>query len=376
MKTIHRILAVLLAVLLLFSCAAAAFAFPASEEGDARDETFGIAKGYVRTKEVYRSPEGNTHSIVWAYNNRGQLVKEVETSKGDGYSGSVTTTWAYDKKGNLVKEVIYENDCIITTTYVNNAKGKVTTEIRNTVYEDNSVYQTTRTYAYNKAGKLTKALAYYDDCEEVTTCTYSKSGLLTKEVRTQSYEDNTQSRYTTTYAYDKNGNETKKSMVDKDRYGSVEKRSYVSVYDEKNRCVKMTETYSFVNGDYTAANRDVTTYAYDKHGNVTKEVFKSTQDDGSRRSVVFVNTYDADGNRIKQTVTEKSADYNAKTTTAYTFDKKGRLLKEVTVSKGTDGTDRMTEAYAYDKAGNLTKYVFSGSYGKSVTTYAYQKIGA
>ena len=165
-------------------------------------------------------------------------------------------------------------------------------------------------------------------------------------------------------------------MVDKDRYGSVEKRSYVSVYDEKNRCVKMTETYSFVNGDYTAANRDVTTYAYDKHGNVTKEVFKSTQDDGSRRSVVFVNTYDADGNRIKQTVTEKSADYNAKTTTAYTFDKKGRLLKEVTVSKGTDGTDRMTEAYAYDKAGNLTKYVFSGSYGKSVTTYAYQKIGA
>lgn len=376
-----KLIAILLALLLMCSVALPVFAFPSTDEGDGRDETYGIAKGYVRTKESQKSTEGYSNVITRTYNKQGKLTKEVQKSKSDDYSGTSITKNTYDKKGNLTKSVYYENDYVITDTFAYNSKGNVTKETRKIAYEDNSTWTLIRTYTYNKAGKVTKELAYYDDCEDIKTCTYDKKGNLTKEVRTQSYEDNTQTKNTITYAYDKNGNETKMSIVDKDRYGSVEKHSYVCVYNEKNLCVKMTEKWSFEDNEGNIEKSSaVSTYTYDKAGNLTKEVFKSTYGDGSKRTLTFVNTYDETGNKVKAVTTEKSDGYNAKTTATYTYTA-GLLTKEATVTKDGDGTFKVTETYAYDKAGNLTKYVCAykyadGTANKEVTVYTYQKIGA
>lgn len=371
--------ALLLALVLALSLALPAFAFPSSDEGDGRDETFGIAKGYVRTKESRKEGE-NAYLCVRTYNKQGKLTKETVTNKGVDYTYTSTTTNTYDKKGNLTKEVIAESDYTNVTTRTYNSKGKVTKEVRKITYEDNSTFLSTRTYTYDKAGNLTKELAYYDDCEDLTTYTYNKAGDVTKQVQTQKYEDNTQDQTTQTWTYDKKGNETKWTMTEKDRYGGSEKRTRVSAYNQKNLCTKMTETWSFINNDgSTGKTTDVTTYTYDKKGHVTKETFKQTFGDGSVRLLVFVNTFDEKGNKIKVALTEKSDGYNIKSTTTYTYKNK-RLVKEVTVSKDEDGTSKTTETYTYDKAGNLTKYdcvyrYSDGSGGKETTTYAYQKIG-
>ena len=55
-----KAIAVLLALVLMFGAALPAFAFPMTEEGE--DETFGIAKGYVRTKEVQKNSDGSSIS--------------------------------------------------------------------------------------------------------------------------------------------------------------------------------------------------------------------------------------------------------------------------------------------------------------------------
>ena len=375
-----KLLAILLALLLMLSVALPALAFPSSEEGDGRDETFGIAKGYVRTKE-HRKEGEDAYLCVRTYNKQGKLTKETQTTKVSDYSYTTTSKYVYDKKGNLTKETLYESDYTIVTTRTYNSKGKVTKEVSKTTFEDNSTFSSTRTYTYNKAGNVTKELAYYDDCEDLTTYTYNKAGNITKQVQTKKYEDNSQDKTTQTWTYDKNRNETKWTMIDKDRYGSTEKRARASVYNQKNLCVKVTETWSYTNNKgSTDKSKDVTTYTYDKKGRVTKETFKQTFGDGSVRTLIFANAYDEKGNLIQKVITEKTDDYSIKSTTTYTYNNK-RLVKEVTVNKDEDGTFKTTETYTYDKAGNLTKYVCSyryadGSGSKETTTYAYQKIAA
>ena len=365
----------LFALVLAFSLALSAFAFPVSEEGDARDNTYGIAKGYVRTKEAYRDDEGSSHSYTWTYNKQGKMVKEVETSKSGDSVDRYITKWTYDKKGNLKKQVITGGDSVITDTYTYSKKGRLTKEAHTIAYEDNSVHRSDRTYTYNKAGKVEKETAYYDDCEDITTYTYNKAGKLTQEVRTQSYEDHTRAQTTTTYTYDKNGNETKMIIVKHDRSGGVDKESYVSVYNDKNLCVKVIQKYLYTNGNHTERSSDVMTYTYDNNGNVIKEVYKTTYEDGSRRTVVFSSTFDDDNRLVKYVTTEKSSDYPHKTIKAFSYNKKGKLVKEATVTKDDNGVEKSIETYTYDKAGNLVEYVCSGSSGESVTTYAYKRTG-
>ena len=118
MKTSKRILAILLAVALAFSLALPAFAFPASDEGDGRDKTYGIAKGYVRTKESTKDSDGNAHVTATVYNKQGKPVKVTQTNKGDDYSYTSTEKYVcayrYDD-GSASKE---------TTTYTYQKIGK------------------------------------------------------------------------------------------------------------------------------------------------------------------------------------------------------------------------------------------------------------
>ncbi len=374
-----KAIAILLALVLMFGAALPAFAFPMTEEGE--DETFGIAKGYVRTKEVQKNSDGSSNSVVTSYNKQGKPVKQVETWKEKDYTSTTTTVSSYDKKGNLTEEIIYYNDYISTSTYVYNKAGQETKYVHRVDFEDNTSMTTTTLTTYNKSGKEAKKVSYHDDSVETTVYTYNKAGKLTKEVTNEVYEDNTKDTMSTSYTFDKKGNEIKMVMTYKDRYGTNEKRSFVSEYNKKNLCIKKTEQYSFTDSDGIVDKTvNVTTYTYDKKGNVTNETFKSTYSDGSKRTVTFVSTYNESGKLVKQVTTEKSAEYSSKTTTSYAY-KSSRLVKEVTVIKDSDGTTKTVETYAYDKAGNLTKHVNSGSYAdgttsKYTTTYAYQKIGA
>jgi len=369
-------IACLLALSVVFLLALQAAAFPVNEADSDEDSAFGIAPGYVRTKESYKDGDGSTHTYTRAYNKQGKPVKEVETIKDGKDSRTYMTKWAYDKKGNLTKQVFYTDDAVMTDTYTLNKAGRVTKQVRKIAYEDQSIDTSSRAYTYDKAGHVVKERAFYDDCEETVTRVYDKAGRLTKEACTQAYEDNTRTVTVTAYTYDKKGNEIKMAYTQKDRYGAVEKRTIVSVPDAKNLCVKKTENWSYASGDSVDKTRSVTTYAYDKKGKVTKEVFQSVSSDGYNRKDTTASTYDANGNCIKRVIVEKAPGYSSKATTAYTYDKKGNLLKEVTVMKNGTETTKTTETYTYDKAGNLLKYVFVSPSGRGVTCYTYQKIGA
>ena len=196
-----------------------------------------------------------------------------------------------------------------------------------------------------------------------------------KEVRIQSYEDNTLAQTTTNYSYDKNGNETKMVIVENDRFGGVDKRSYVSAYNDKNLCVKVIQKYLYTIDDRTERSSDVITYTYDKNGNVIKDVCKTTYEDGSKRILVLFSAFDDNNRLIKHETTEKSSDYPHKTTKVFTYDKKGKLVKEATVTKDDNGVKKSTETYTYDKDDNLTEYVCSGSSGKSVKIFFCQRMG-
>ena len=371
-----KLIAVLLVLVLVFSLAMPAIAFPVEEEEAARNYTYGIAKGYVRTSEICKGDKGDTKKYIWIYDKKGNRIKEVETTKNDNYSSTAIAKWIYDKKGNMTKQVFCESDCKITDTFAYNKAGKLTKESRKIVYEDNLTYTSVRYYNYNKAGRVTKELAYYDDCEEVKTYTYDKKGNVTKEVQTQSYEDNTQTVTSTSFTYDKKGNVTKEVIVEKDRDGSVDKRTFVSIYNEAGQCFKDTQIFSFTSNGQNTTSRDFTTRTFDKNGNVKKVVVQSISGNGRKGSMTIVRTYDAKNNLTKEVTSEESPYYAYKTTKTYAYDKKGNLVKETTVVKDNGGVEKMTETYAYDKAGNLTKHIYSDSWNRFVMTYTYQKIGA
>ena len=369
-----KTIAVLLVLVLVFSLAMPAGASPFEEEEAARNHTYGIAKGYVRTSEICKRDKGDTQKYIWIYDKKGNRIKEVETTKNDNYSSTAIAKWTYDKKGNMTKQVLCESDRKITETFAYNKAGKLTKESRKIVYEDNLTYTSVRYYTYNKAGKVTKELAYYDDCEEVKTYTYDKKGNVTKEGQTQSYEDNTQAVTSTTFTYDKKGNVTKEVIVEKDRDGSVDKRTFVSTYNEAGQCFKDTQIFSFISDGQKTTSRAFTTRTFDKNGSVKKVVVQTISGNGRKGSMTIVRTYDQKNNLTKEVTAEESPDYAYKTTKTYAYDKKGNLVKKTTVVKDSGGVERINETYAYDKAGNLTKYVCSGDVDKIVKTFTYQKI--
>ena len=92
-----KLLSLLLAVLLVFTAALPAFAAPNGE-----DDEFGVAKGYVRTKEAWKSSSGETTTITRTLNKQGKTIKEVETFKSESSSSRRVITFAFDKKCFLV----------------------------------------------------------------------------------------------------------------------------------------------------------------------------------------------------------------------------------------------------------------------------------
>ncbi len=244
--TLKSTVALLLALVLLVCAALPAFAFSYGDEGD-EFASFGIAKGYVRTKADRKDSEGGTHVAAWTYNEQGKLLKKTDTSKGPEGTYKMTVKNTYDKKGNAVKSV------------------EKTTNL------DGSVYTTTTVYTYDKQNRLTKQVDDFGFSVRTRTYAFDKAGKLTKETDVTVDENNTRTSETTTHTYDEAGHEIKLAVVSKSSLTGSGKRTLTSVYNSKGQLVKYTEVNTF----YGQTDREVTTYTYDNKGNKTKEAVPS-----------------------------------------------------------------------------------------------------
>ena len=373
--TLKSTVALLLALVLLVCAALPAFAFSYGDEGD-EFASFGIAKGYVRTKADRKDSEGGTHVAAWTYNEQGKLLKKTDTKKGPEGTYKTTVKNTYDKKGNLTKEVLNDNGTIFATTHTHDKKGNAIKSVQKTIHPDGTAYTSTTVCTYDQKNRLTKQVDDFGDSVRTRTYAFNKVGKPTKETDVTVSEDNTRTSETTTHTYDKDGHEIKLAIVSKSSLTGSAKRTLTGVYNSKGQLVKQTE----VNTRDGQTDREVTTYTYDKKGNKTKEAIQSTYGDGSKASRTITSTYDDKGRLTKEVYADKTQWGSGKSTYIYGYDSKGRLTKETNTYKSSDGTSKSVTTYAYSKAGNLTKTVESisdGDYtGKVVTTYTYRKIGA
>ena len=103
-----KTIAFLLTVILLLSLAVPAFG--AWTDPDAED--FGIAKGYVRTKEVEIDENGETSVASYIYNKQGNLIEyhTVSSAYPDAH-----LSCSYDKKGQLISVVAHGEEANFST---------------------------------------------------------------------------------------------------------------------------------------------------------------------------------------------------------------------------------------------------------------------
>ena len=374
-------IAILLACILLFSTALPAFAFPSDEDG-AEDETYGIAKGYVRTKEIYKRNDGHTQVITSTYNKQGRLVKKTETSKSDDWVYKTVIKNTYDKKGQLTKHVESFNNSVITISYTYDKKGNEIKQVNHTDYWNGDSETETTVSTYNEKNMLTREKLYLDDGVATTTYRYNNKGALMKMKTKTIMDDNRQGTDSITHSYDKAGNTIKTVSTTQEFDGSVQKWVYVRTYNKKNLCTKEVEDHFLKdsNGESDKA-RIIRTYTYDKHGNVATEKTLVSYSGKTMREQSSVNTYDKKNNLIRQVNRQKDSDGTSKVIISYTYNVNNLLTRYTAVSKNEGENYKVTETYTYDDAGNLTKYVLNsrcadGIQEKETRTYTYQKIGA
>ena len=344
-------LAIILAILMLLPCCLA----PASA-GLLDDEgiEFGVAEGYVRTKEVYKDSYGGSTTTANAYDADGLLTKTVKVEKyPSGGTSKTTTAYAYNSDWKVAKKVEVE----VSDDY----SSKLTT-----VYSYGKVYKETTSYKMSGGYYYKSTTAYY----------FNQYGNPTKIVETFKNE-NGSSTDTQTFSYDRDLNLTKTVRVYKDN-GYVTKETTTYGYD-RNGYLNKVSSYQTLNGKWDVST--VTTYTNDSDARVLKEV--QTYSDAEGNNYKTTTNYQYKSNRLsKKTEVFDADDYMRTTVTSYTY-KNGNLTKEVESSR-TEGYDhsystKTTIAYSYDKAGNLLKKVSvqkdsEGDVFKEVWTYKCKKM--
>ena len=187
----------------------------------------------------------------------------------------------------------------------------------------------------------------YESDEVRTVTTYDPRGNV-ETVRTASDPRN----ITTSYAYDRLGRQTKKTLDDG---GSME-RQYVTVYDATgNVLVEQNPSGAIGSGEFVQ-----TVHEYDRFGRIVKTTLPDPDGipGGATGLASEVNTfaYDASGNLVSQTNGEGETTHSA-------FDSQGRKISQ------TDGNGDVTR-YRYDSEGNLIA-VIDAAPDHNVTKYTY-----
>ncbi len=202
----------------------------------------------------------------------------------------------------------------------------------------------------------------YGSTEKIT-CAYDNSGNLLK--KTDVYKYGTNSRKTvTSYRYDKKGNLIKDTQKRED---TVIVNDYT--YNQNGQISKEVETFDF-DGMVSVTT---TIYTYDKNGNCIRKSVNCTG--ASTYQTDEICTYDRKG-RLVKTFLDGSFDGLVPTTTTYAYGKNGLLSKKVQVQENYDGRiDRIMWSYSYNSNGQLKKLVTreTGYYDtKTATSYYYK----
>ncbi|MBQ7597687.1 MAG: hypothetical protein IJU56_03810 [Clostridia bacterium] len=384
MKKCNRVLSLLLCALLLASLALPALAAKKAPSPDPfeNEETFGVAKGFVRTKALYRTGD-STLRITRSFDKQGKLLKETETESEYDMINSKITRCAYDKNGFLIKKTETRQtnrgeEEPVVVLFTNDKKGNAVKEEWRMGENSHSFKRT-----FDKKNRLTREIEYFNTGVSDTKITYDKAGNITKQRMRSDYEDNTWYQTDIVNTYDKNGNATGWTLKNRASDGSKRDVREQSVFNAKGQCTESTyrETYVTSDKSYRSVTQKVTTFTYDKKGQLTKETEKETADNGSVETTVSTYEYNENGMYSRTARMSLKGSDKSKSATAYTYDQKGRPTKVVTVYKDQRGATKTADAFAYDKHGNLTKNVTvrtgpGAAAEKTVRTYAYQKIGA
>jgi len=374
-----------------------------------------ILMGYTGTNELtsIQSAAGDTKSMT--YDSRGLLTKitdprgKVSTMTYDAAGNLLSrtsplgevTTYTYDESGRRLSMVdprgnvpgaraldfttLYTYDKVdrmtslwapqkahaSTTTYDNVGQVTATADPlgHTTSYTYTAVIGRTATvtdanagiisYTYTAGGRRSSVT---DQVGNKTTMTYNNRGDVATVVSPRgNVAGATTADFTTTYAYDGNGNLLRTTHP----YPGGGTVNHDTGYDQLDRAVSSTDPLgrtSVIGYDNTGnivSTADplghTTTYTYDANGRLTA----MTAPDGGSQS----STYDAAGN-----VTRSTSAIGGITT--YTYDDVNRVASMVDPRGNAPGANPAdyTVSYGYDPAGNLTRV--TDQLGKA-TTFAY-----
>jgi RHS repeat-associated protein len=294
------------------------------EEGNATDYAYATQNGNTAASATL--PVSNTARIAYVFDNRGRLIKTVNTltnetvsafnSAGDSFSvannllvssqtdaRNNTTSFVYSNDGRGNREKITEpNNRVSELAWSTNTRP-ATTNLTNqnllTTYKPTGSGANGYRFSYNSTGYVT---ASTDPLGNTTNLQYDGKGLLTKRTDARGYATN--------YTYDASGNLT----LETDPYGNT--TGYLR--DPLGRITQVNDKRG-----------NITAYTYDAAGNVL------TETDQLNNKMTYV--YDGNSNLSSKTDPKGSVVNNSYT--------KNNLLKSTQVSVG--GTS-YTQAFTYD----------------------------
>ncbi len=281
--------------------------------------------------------DANGHAIGYVYNSRG-LVTQETFANGTSYS------YTYTADGDLTSATDADGN-VTTFVYGIAAQPDLLTEVE---YPDGTWLK----FTYNAIGQRMQSV---DQTGFTVNYTYNALGQLSELT-------DANGNLIVEYAYDNAGNVIEAANGN----GTVTKYTYdadgdvlsITHYASAGDAVNSFDDYTYdAFGDVlTDTNQDGQwTYTYDADGQLTAAVFTpnaSDPDNLPAENLQYV--YNADGNRISETVNGVSTTYVSNNVNEYT-------------SSTTNG---VTTTYAYDNNGNLIGQTTGGS----TTSYSYNQL--
>ena len=268
------------------------------------------AYGRLQTVTWDRAQSDETPSSAlgeYAYDDNSKLTSFVYSVEGrENYV--IENYWEYDERGSLLRD-----------------ERKETNRDASTILDIIESYS----YKYDENGRIQEKTFCYEN--------YQTSADGTNQAIKQ------QQRYV--YTFDANGRRLTESIY---LEGSSVPRTTSWIYDENGYLIKETEETS---GEYY--ERLYTYNELGKRGSYTKNTYYFGK---LHKSVEEEYAYDAQGNRIAETIVEKTEYNEERRTYRWEYDDAGRII----TYEEPDGT---TEHNEYDQAGNLIRKLVYDSNG-------------
>ena len=316
--------------------------------------------GLVKTET---GPLGDTNNYIkYEYNSKGLPTKMIVYMDGVPY----TTTYTYNSRYELTKEVAPDG---VITEYVYNASGEL---LRTKIISANQQQQSVERTVYDSMGRVVQEIApnQYNPAHDIvsqdqylnssagTRYEYNDAGFIISKTDPLGN--------VITIINDSYGNVVKEVMPNgsyvKTTYDEINRKTGSSFYDHTTQEEKLMEVISY---DKAGVNKQVTTTVY-LDDNKSSTIIEKYDFDNR-----LVEKTNAEGNTSYITYTKNGdvsteKDYDNQVTT-YTYDKLGNLTN---ISAPFEGTKKSNITYIYDKNGNvLTEKIQSNAVNTSAASY-------